>query len=267
MGIIPISDFGGIRMKKEFLLVAASFFLMSATVITGVYAIEDDGKKGITISKIESDLTGDGNIESLYLKGVPYKDDENFLRSIFIDIESVNGNKIHIPLESGNKAALKLIDINGDGIKEVLTNVYTDGNNGTINSYLYSLKDGVRKELSVPDPIEMESHFENGYQAKLTIKPTGKTYSFDLKERKKYYKKLGLYYKGKLNEPTELKVNSFSTLKPTRITTGLMGLKGIQRITGIANGDTIANVESSWSYRDGKWILVDTIVRTADDKK
>ncbi|OLS38580.1 hypothetical protein BTR25_14275 [Bacillus sp. MRMR6] len=255
-------------MKKEFLLVAASFFLMSVTLITGVYAIEnDDGKKGITISKIETDLTGDGNIESLYLKGVPYKDDENFLRSIYMDIETKEGNKIHIPLESGNKAALKLIDINGDGIKEVLTNVYIEGNNGTINSYLYSLKDGVQTELTIPDPIEMESHFENGYKAKLTIKPTGKTYSFDLRERKKYYKKLGLYYNGKLNEPTELKVNSFSTLKPTRTSTGLMGLKGIQKITGIANGDTIAYVVSSWSYRDGNWTLVDTIVRTADDKK
>ncbi|MEW9050552.1 MAG: hypothetical protein AB2392_05305 [Neobacillus sp.] len=254
-------------MKKEFLLIAASFFLMSTTVITGVYAIENDGKKEITISKTESDLTGDGNIESLYLKGVPYKDDESFLRSIFIDIETIEGDNIHIPLESGNKAAVKLIDINGDGIKEVLTNVYIEGNNGTISSYLYSLKDGVRKELTVPDPIEMESHFENGYKAQLTIKPTGKTYSFDLRERKKYYKKLGLYYKGKLNEPTELKINSFSTLKPSRTTTGLMGLKGIQRITGIANGDTIAYVESSWSFRDGKWTLIDTIVRTADNKK
>jgi hypothetical protein len=46
-------------MKKELLLVAAAFFLMSVTAITGVHAFEEKAKT-VTISKYESDITGDG---------------------------------------------------------------------------------------------------------------------------------------------------------------------------------------------------------------
>ncbi|MEH7255392.1 hypothetical protein V7111_25105, partial [Neobacillus niacini] len=91
---------------------------------------------------------------------------------------------------------------------------------------------------------------------------TGKTYLFDLKDRKKYYKKLGFYYKGKLNEPMELTVNSFNSLKPVKLTTGEFILKGIQRITGIANADNIAYVESTWKYGDGKWNFSTANVQT-----
>jgi hypothetical protein len=129
------------------------------------------------------------------------------------------------------------------------------------------LKDYIKKELVVPEPLEIASTFENGYKAKITIGQTGKTYLFDLKDRKKYYKKLGLYYKGRLNEPTELTVNSFQSLKPVKLRTGEMVLKGVQRITGIANADTIAFVESTWKYGNSKWNLNNASVRTSNKNR
>ena len=243
----------GKKMKKDLLLAATAFFLMSVTAITSVHAF-DEKTKTVTISKYESDVTGDGITERIQLKGVPYQGTDDYLKEIYIDISTDDDKKYTMPLDSGSKASLKLVDLNKDGVKDLYANVLTGRGGNTLN-YLFSLKDSISKELTVPDPLEIESTYEDNYKAKITIDLTGKTYLFDLKDRKKYYKKLGLYYNGKLNEPMELTVNSFNSLKPVQLTTGEFILKGTQTITGIANADNIANVESTWRYDDGKWIV------------
>ena len=240
-------------MKKETFLAFVGLFLVSLTTV--VYAVEEKTKT-VTISEQKADITGDSQMETIYLKGVPYQGEDDFLKEIYIDVSASSGKTFTIPLESGAKASLQLIDLNGDGIRDLFASVQTGGSGGIVLNFLHTLKGNVCKDLTVPEPLEMESHFLNGYKAEIKIKKTGKTYRFDLKDRKLYYKKLGLYYKGKLNEPTELMVNSFHSLKPAELGGGKLGLKGAQRVSGIANADTIANVESTWSYLNGKWKLV-----------
>ncbi|MFP7298101.1 hypothetical protein [Neobacillus niacini] len=253
-------------MKKEIVLIAIAFFLMSVTAITGVHAFEERAKT-ITISKHESDITGDGINEDIQLIGIPYEDEEDYLREIYIDITTTDEKQYKIPLESGSKASLKLVDLNQDGVKDIFSNVLTGGSDGITLTNLYTLKNNLKKELKVPEPLEMASTFLNGYKAKITIAKTGETYEFDLNDRKKYYKKLGLYYKGRLNEPTELSVNSFHSLKPVKLKTGEVVLEGVQRITGLANGDTIAFVESTWKYGDDQWNLNSTKVQRKQEKQ
>ncbi|MEH7113575.1 hypothetical protein V7124_14470 [Neobacillus niacini] len=248
-------------MKKELLLVGIVFFLMSVTAITGVHAFEERDKI-VTISKHESDVTGDGITESIELKGVPYEGNDDYLKEIYIDISSTDEKQYTMPLESGSKASLKLVDLNQDGVKDIFANVLTGESGGITQNYLYTFKDFISKKLAIPDPLEIESTYEDGYKAKITIGQTGKTYLFDLKDRKKYYKKLGLYYKGKLNEPMELTVNSFNSLKPVKISTGEIILKGVQKINGIANADHIALVETIWKYGNGKWNFSTVNVKT-----
>ncbi|MEH7277029.1 hypothetical protein [Neobacillus vireti] len=253
-------------MKKERLLAASAFFLMSVMAITGAHAFEDKAKI-VTISKHESDITGDGINENIQLKGVPYDDEDDYLKDIYIDISTNDDKQYKMPLESGSKASLKLVDLNKDGVKDLFANVLTGGSGGITLNYLYSFKDYISKELAVPDPLEIDSTFEDGYKAKIKIGLTGNTYIFDLKDRKKYYKKLGLYYKGKLNEPMELTVNSFHSLKPVKLTSGEFILKGAQRITGVANADTIAFVDSTWNFVDGKWKLNNASVHSSKRSK
>ncbi len=252
-------------MKKELLLVIVSFFLISLTAITGVYAIEENNKV-ITISKEELDLSGDGQNENIFLKGVPSQDEDSYLKKVYIEVDASNGKTYTFPLESGFKASLEFVDLNQDGLKDIFANVLTGERLGTVISYLYSLKDFARTEITVPEPLEMEANFSNGYKAEITLTETGKSYSFDLQNRKKYYKKLGFYNKGKLNEPTELSVNTYFSLKPVLLENNKPGLKGIQRVTGIANADTIALVESTWNYDHGQWKLASADIKQADIK-
>src|SRR4051812_19043673 len=101
-------------MKKEMLLVIVSFFLISLTAITGVYAIEEKNKV-ITLSQEEQDLSGDGQNETIFLKGVPYQEEDSYLKKIYIEVAASNGKTYTFPLEGGTKAALKLVDLNHDG--------------------------------------------------------------------------------------------------------------------------------------------------------
>ncbi|MEH7087029.1 hypothetical protein V7139_30630 [Neobacillus drentensis] len=252
-------------MKKEMLLVIVSFFLMSLTAITGVYAIEETTKT-ITISNENADITGDGKEEEIILKGVPYQKEEGFLEKIYIEISASNGKKYTFPLESGAKAALELVDLNNDGVKDLFASVLKGGNEQIVQNYSYSIRNFEQTKLNLPEPLEMDSHFLHGYKAEIKLAKTGKSYLFDLKDRKKYYKKLGLYYHGKLNEPTELTVNPFSTLQPIPVENNQVGLLGEQRITGIANADVIASVESTWVYDHGQWKLVRTVVHKERNK-
>ncbi len=249
----------GILMKKEILLAIVSFFLLSLTAITGVYAFEENAKT-VTISKDKVDLTGDGQDEGIYLKGVPYQEEKSFLKKIYIEVFASNGKTYTFPLESGSKAALKLVDVNHDGLKELFASVLTGGTSGNVINFLYSLKNFVHTDLTVPEPLEMEAKFLNGYKAEINLPQTKKTYLFDLKNRKKYYKKLGFYYKGKLNEPTELVVNGYNSLEPIQLGGKKIGLKGIQQVTGIVDSDTIASVESIWLFDHGQWKLNSTNV-------
>jgi hypothetical protein len=252
-------------MKKEIIVVGAAFFIMSLTAITGVYAIEEK-EKVVTVSETKEDVSGDGINETISLKGVPYQDEDSYLREIYIEVSAAGGRTQKIRLEGGSKASFQLVDLNHDEVKDIFANVLTGGSGGITINYLYSLKDFTVTNLQIPDQLEAESRFVNGYKAEIILGATGKRYLFDLKDCKKYYNKLGLFRRGRLNEPTELTVNPFSSLKPTVIEGGQMGLVGVQRVTGIANADTIAFIKSYWLYKDGKWKIMKVDVQKEGEK-
>jgi hypothetical protein len=249
-------------MRKELLLAMAAFFLISTTV---VYAIEENNKI-VTISRETADITGDGKVDDILLQGIAYQDEAGYLKEIYIEVKASNGKTYKIPFESGAKAGLKLVDSNHDGLNDLFVTVETGGSGGIIVNYLYTLKGFTVTDLTVPEPLEMDTNFLNGYKAEIKVKATGKSYVFNLKDRKKYYNKMGLYVKGKLNEPMELMVNAYSSMEPITLMDGKLGLKGVQRVAGIANADTIAYVESTWSFLDGKWQAVNVEVKQHRDQ-
>nr|WP_041965276.1 hypothetical protein [Mesobacillus selenatarsenatis] len=248
-------------MKKELLITFSAFFFMSLTALTGVYAGESN-EKTVTISEEKVDVTGDGKKDLIYVKGVPYEEGAQFFKKIFLKVRASNGEIYKIELDSGYDPATIYKDLNHDSIKDIFISVPTGGSGGLSNFYLYSLKDFQVTNLTVPEPLAVNSQFEDGYKASINIQETGQSYSFDLSDRKDEYERLGLYQDGKLNEPTELMVLPFGTLKPIKVKDNLYGLKGIQRINGAYNADGIANIESTWIYEKGKWHLINAEVKS-----
>lgn len=247
-------------MKKELLFAFAAFFFMSLSAITGVYAVEEANKLETVIVKEQVDVTGDGKLDTVYVKGEPFEEGAIFLRSITLDIFSATGKNQKIKLEGGYEPRIDFTDLNNDGVNDIFLSVNTGGSGGVSNHYLYTLKDNQLINLTVPEPLVIQSSFLNGYKANMTIENTNESYQFDLRNRSKDYERLGLYHNGKLNEAAELMVLPFGTLKPVKVTGNRIGLKGSQRVSGAYNADSIAYVESSYVLENGKWKLLDTNV-------
>ncbi|KAA9023598.1 hypothetical protein [Niallia endozanthoxylica] len=257
-------------MKKEFGLVLLALFFLSLNAITGAYAVEGDKNsvpvetnivdKPIVLLKEEMDVSGDGKLDTIVIKGVQYEDGSSFLKGIFLEIKGSNGQTYTTELDSGFDPDLKFVDLNHDGIQEMYITIPTGGSGGIANHFLYTLKDFTLTDIGIPDPLMISSEFQDGYKAAMTIDNTNQTYNFNLMNRKKNYNKLGLYINGKLNEPRELMVDSYSSLKPVIVKDELYGLKGVQQISGAYHADGIAFVESKWIYENGKWTLMETKV-------
>jgi hypothetical protein len=250
-------------MKRELLITFSAFFFMSLNALTGVYAGESK-EKTATISEDKVDITGDGKKDLVYVKGVPYEEGAQYLKRIYLKTRASDGEIYKIDLEAGYDPATIYKDMNHDSVKDILISVPTEGSGDLSNFYLYSLKDFQVTDLTVPEPLAVSSQFEDGYKASISIEETGQSYSFDLSDRKEEYERLGLYQDGKLNEPTELMILPFGTLKHIKLKNDRYGLKGIQRINGAFNADGIANLESTWLYENGKWQVISAEVKVLE---
>lgn len=253
-------------MKKEMMLALAAFFFMTLS-ITGVYAGENNNNKWITISKEYSDVTGDGKDDLIEIKGNPYEEGEQFLKEIKLHISASNGKEYKAELDGGYNPYVQFVDLNHDAVKDIYVSVETGGSGGITNDYLYTLKDFQLTDLTVPDPLVINGQFHNGYKASITIQETGKSVTFDLRNRGSEYEKSGLFINGMLSEPTELMVDTYSVLKPVLLDGKFHGLVGNQAISGAYHTDWIANVESTWVYENGKWTVKDTKVMEGKRKE
>jgi hypothetical protein len=243
-------------MKR--IIILPTIFILSLIAAT-VYAADKQTQNEIVQERV--DVTGDGKEDSITITGVPFEEGSLFLKEISMKIKTSEGESFHNELEGGYEPTLAFKDFNHDGVKDVLVRVETGGSGGLSNYDLYSFKNSKQVDLGIPEPLTIISQFEEGYKATIQIEETGKLYTFDLFDRKEKYDRLGLYHNGKLNEPMELMVLPYSTLKPVILHEKQVGFKGVQRINGVGNVDTIGFVESSWIFEDGEWKQTDTKVQ------
>lgn len=241
---------------KNLLCIFAILLVLSLTEKVSVFA--NSNERVLTISKDKTDITGDGQKDVIVLSGVKLKN--GHYKNLIINIAAANKEVYKIPLPKGFKPKLQLLDVNRDGVKDVFATIPINKNRVNSKQILYTVKNNKLVRLNLPESLVLESRFLNGYKAKVKIRDTGNTYIFNLKDKKKFYEKSGVFYKGRLNEPTELMVSGYSNIKPVQLNPSKIGLKGIQKITGVTESDTIGYVESSWLYDQSQWKLVNVVV-------
>jgi hypothetical protein len=246
-------------MKKQLLLVFVVLLVLFLNKKIDAKAIVSNGKV-VTIAKDTVDLTGDGKKDIIVLTGVKMNADKYKNLAININITDSTNTRIKMDLSTGYNPNLRLLDINQDGVKDLYTSVYTSRRGHNAHQTIYTVKNSIASKINLPAPLIIESRFFNEYKAKIKIRKTGKSYIFDLNKRKKYYESSGIFYNGKLNEPTELMVTSrFHDPKPVQVGDKI-GLKGTQIISGVSDSDTIGYVESTWIYVQTEWRLSNVAV-------
>lgn len=202
----------------------------------------------------QQDVTGDKIKEILLIRGKINKKDA--LKDVYLQLTNgATGKSLKIPLDDGMQPKMFFTDFNHDGVKDVMITLRSTIENSKVNSYIYSFKNQQKVNLQVPLPVDVISNFRDQYQAELKVQ--NKTYRMDVASRKEVYEKLGLYHNGKLNEPMELIVSPYVSLKSTYTIKGF-GLMGVQRVSGAFKEDVLGEITSIWINHSGKWKLQKT---------
>ena len=66
--------------------------------------------------------------------------------------------------DCGYEPSLKLVDLNHDGLDDLLISIPTGGSGGLSNFYLYTFKDAKLTDLGIPEPLNITSQFLNNYK-------------------------------------------------------------------------------------------------------
>ena len=267
------------RFRKRFTIVlhtaAISVILSGGLAISGPAAAYNQevpappssqlappqGGQGELIQTREIDVTGDGKFEIVSLVGLKSDMNSPYYDKLFISVVGQGQAQVVIPLEGGYNPRMDFCDFIHDKLPQIYVTSDTGGSGGFTSNYIYSLKNNVPTAIPMPEPLHVKATFKNNYKVKMKIEETGKSFTLDIADRKDAYEQFGIYNQGKIVKPIIVNVDAYSLLKPVDVDRdGFCELKGVQRITGIANSDTLGYVTSVWRWHKGKWQLKEAAV-------
>src|SRR5690625_968268 len=219
------------------------------------FAETDNEKNETFINSYDADLTGDGFQEHFTLRGVLLSNRSHFYRDVWMDISSPFSHQWKISFDGGYDPDIQLIDLNHDHIFDIFYQVAKDENKRQYNYQLYTLQNGMVKNLPLPKHKHIQGKFLNGFKIKIQINPHKAPIIKDIKEE---YTKQNIYKEdGTLVKDKKLNITPISFLEPILISeTKGYGLKSYQSIKGINEKDVLGEIITLWYYKDDEWIIL-----------
>lgn len=212
------------------------------------------------------DVNGDGVKDSVILIGIR----EGGLHSAYVkninvvvkDGKTAAYKKFMTgPIDSGYEPRLYLGDFNGDRVVDIFTSIAAGGSGGTSMYSITAFKDSnivyLFNQVEFSEGLKFEVLFKDKFRVEVINKETKKKFTIDVSDKKSDYIELKVYNKkGKLLNPITGVANPISLLQPVnKDNNGSLELYSVQRLTGIANADTIGYATATWKYEENKFVL------------
>lgn len=217
--------------------------------------------KPIIISTLEGDLTGNSQHETIQLKGNLLKQNGDYYQNIWVEIKSLHSEKWKIPFTSGYEPKIQLLDLNHDHVSDLFYQSIASKSDELYAHHLYSLKNGVIEEISLPEQSYIKGDFDNYFQVKVQVSiKNHKPIIINVEDRAKEYIELGLYdTQGILLKPSSIRIAPISLYEPILISKSKgYGLKSYQKVSGAHDKDILGTIEILWYYENGNWIILHT---------
>ncbi|RLL46456.1 hypothetical protein D8M04_04415 [Oceanobacillus piezotolerans] len=238
---------------KYFILVIVFLVVLPNTIYS-----EETENDTINIDTYQVDITGDGLLESIHLKGRPFSPDADYFHSIWAEIKSPDDELWTIQYGSGYDPEIKFVDINHDKIQDMLYQSPTGGSGGLYHYDLHSLANNELLEIPLPNQEYVSGAFKDNFIIELSLSPNDKSIVMDVSNRAKEYIKLGIYNKrGNLLKSTSVMIDPIAFFEPVTISESKgQGLKSFKQISGGYHADQLGTIEALWYYLDGEWIIL-----------
>lgn len=243
----------------KFTIVQLCFFLIVVLMATAITSnAETKVPSPRQILKFEEDVTGDGQKESVILKGVKLSMETDYLKETWAEVQLINNQKWKISYDGGYDPNLEFLDLNHDKVLDIF--YQSKGQGGLYNHALHTISNEELKEIQLPVQHYVKAEFTDGFRLQVKLSPEQKPYTTNVKERAENYIEKGIYNKqGKLLKEDYVIIEPISMYEPVFINKQKgYGLKSYQNINGTGRSDTIGTVETMWYYKNGKWIILKT---------
>lgn len=171
------------------------FFLILMIAFPTITFAAETAPDSILIETYQADVTGDGENNTIELKGKLFAPDAQYYQDIWAEIRSSDKEEWKINYGGGYEPKLQFIDLDHDGIKDIFYQSPTGGSGGLYTSFLHTLANQELKEIPLPEQRYVSGNFEENFQVIIEIVPNGKPIVMDVKDRAEDYIRLGIYDK------------------------------------------------------------------------
>lgn len=236
------------------------YFLSLLLTLPIVSPVAEQPSDPISIHSYHEDVTGDGQSDTIDLKGELFAPDGQYYQHIWADITDANNHSWTIPYGGGYEPSIQFVDLNHDNQNDIFYQSATGGSGGLYTSKLHTIENNQLIEIPLPNNQPIERKFIDDFKASITLLPGEAPIIIDLSDRKDEYIRLNIYDEnGNLLEPTSLMIDPVAMFEPVNLSErNGYGLKSYQQISGAYHADGIGVVESLWYYEKGKWKLLKT---------
>ncbi|RKQ29689.1 hypothetical protein [Oceanobacillus halophilus] len=243
-------------MNAKQILFVVLFLLISPMSLNGVTNEEE----AVLINTYQKDVTGDGVLDEINLKGVPFSDGAEYFHNIWAEVKSksTDDGRWRINYGDGYEPEIQFVDINHDKIQDMLYQSPTGGSGGLYHYDLHTIANNQLLEIPLPKHEYVSGEFTDHFLAEVKISPNEKPIEIDISNRSKEYIRLGIYNKdGKLKKSTSLMIDPIAFFEPVKLTDKKgYGLKSFKQVSGAYHADQLGTIEALWYYRDGEWIVL-----------
>ncbi len=244
---------------------AITYIMLCACFLFVNFPLSADAAKNSGEVKLKSymiDVTGDGQKDQLTLYGIPFGEKTKYFKEFKLVSINKKGKAVQ-RINGGFSPKLIFADVNSDHALEVILEIPTGGSAQSRDYYAFNVYNQEIDEFPLPKPLNLNGSFKNNYRASFIIPENNQSFVLDLLKHKPLYDKLGMYKKGKLNEPQETLIGEYHSLIIKDVNKdGVNELVAKQTISGTSVSDVIAEVSSFWNYEEENWVLKNVEVTT-----
>ncbi|MBM7609700.1 hypothetical protein JOD29_002976 [Lysinibacillus composti] len=224
---------------------------------------DTSAKNMVLLDMKQSDVTGDGIIDNIYLIGSKTNVAQFYIDHITLLIQDGRTNHIStvtFQYNGGYNARLFLGDFSKDHVLDILVSIDSGGSGGYGYYYIYSFKDHILRQLFDVEQYNQEYLFEVNYEDfyKVSVKSASLNILFTIDLSNKGQEYLSQFYdeNGKLKHPVQGGALALGILYPVVTTNKELSydLLAFQRIIGPTNSDTLGSIENHLTWNGTQFI-------------
>ncbi|WP_085991513.1 hypothetical protein [Oceanobacillus senegalensis] len=241
-------------------MVYKHFLILVILMLISPFSVYGMKEEAVLINTYQADVTGDGILDEINLKGIPFSKGAEYFHNIWVEVKSKGheDGRWKISYGDGYEPAIQFVDINHDNVQDMLYQSPTGGSGGLYHYDLHTLANGDLLEIPLPKQEYISGKFADGFKIKIQFTPNEKPIEVDVKNRSKEYIRQGIYNKkGKLKKAKSLIIDPIAFFEPVKLTERKgNGLKSYKQVSGAYHADQLGTIEAIWYYIDGEWIIL-----------